>query len=52
MKFFLEVTPERSRITLGKSKKLSPIFCGPFDIVTRIGKHALDPNWCCMSFPR
>ena len=45
---FLKVTRERSRLTLGKSKKLSPIFCDPFDIVIRIGEHILDPN-CCMS---
>ena len=34
---FLKVTPQKSRLTLGKSKKLSPKFCGPFDIVRRIG---------------
>jgi hypothetical protein len=36
-KVFLTVTPQRSGLKLGKSKKLSPRFCGPFEIPKRIG---------------
>jgi hypothetical protein len=36
-KVFLKVTPQRSRLKLGKLKKLSLRFCGPFEIIKRIG---------------
>lgn len=36
-KIFWKVTPQGYNLTLGNSKKLSPVFCGPFDIVKRIG---------------
>ena len=43
-KVFLEVTPKCSRLKLGRSKKLSFRFCGPFQIIKRIGQvaYALD----------
>jgi hypothetical protein len=37
---FLKVIPKRSRLKLGKSIKLSPRFCGPFEITKRIGPMA------------
>ena len=41
-KVFLKVIPNRSRLKLGKSRKLSPKFCGPFEILKRIGKVAYE----------
>jgi hypothetical protein len=35
-KVFLKVTPQRSGLKLGKSNKLSPQFCGLFEITKRI----------------
>ena len=34
-KVFLKVTPKRSGLKLGRSRKLSPRFCGPFQILKR-----------------
>lgn len=39
-KVFLKVAPKRSGLKLGKSRKLSPRFCGPFEIIERIGQVA------------
>ena len=48
-KVFLKVAPKRSGLKLGKSKKLSPRFCGPFEIMKRIGpvayKLKLQEDW-------
>jgi len=44
-KVFLKVTPKRSRLKLGKSKKLSLQFCGPFEIIKRIGPMAYKLNY-------
>ena len=41
-KVFLKVTPNRSALKLGKSRKLSPRFCGPFEILKRIGQVAYE----------
>ena len=41
-KVFLKVTPNRFGLKLGKSRKLSPRFCGPFEILKRIGKVAYE----------
>ena len=35
-KLFLKVTPKRSGLKLGRSRKLFPRFCGPFQICKRI----------------
>ena len=35
-KVFSKVAPNRYRLKLDKSKKLSPRFCGPLEIVKRI----------------
>jgi len=37
---FLRVRPKRSSISLGKYKKLSPRYCGPYVITRRIGDQA------------
>lgn len=36
-KVFLNLTPQRSILTLEKPKTLSSKFCGPFDIIRRVG---------------
>ena len=41
-KMFLKVGPNRSRLKLRKSRKLSPRFCGPFEILKWIGKVAYE----------
>ena len=41
-KVFLKVAPNRYGLKLGKSRKLSPRFCGPFEILKRIGKVAYE----------
>lgn len=40
----MKVTPERSGLKLGSSRKLSPTFCGSFQICKRVGQlaYALD----------
>ena len=40
----MKVTPKRSRLKIGRSKKLSPRFCGPFQILKKVGQvaYALD----------
>lgn len=43
-KVFLRVRPKRSNLSLGKYKKLSPRYCGPYEIVKRIGTHAYKLN--------
>lgn len=35
-KVFLKVAPNWFRLKLGKSRKLSPKFCGPFEIIKRL----------------
>ena len=37
-KVFLKLTLERSGLKFGRSRKLSPRFCGPFQIFKRIGQ--------------
>ena len=39
-KIFLRVRPKRSSLSLGKYKKLSPRYCGPYEILKRIGPQA------------
>ena len=39
-KVFLKVTPKRSRVKLGRLRKLSSRFCGPFQILKSIGRVA------------
>ena len=43
-KVFLKVTPKRFGLKLGRSRKLSPRFCGSFQILKRVGQvaYALD----------
>ena len=38
----MKVIPNRSGLTLDKSRKLSPRFCGPFEILKRIEKVAYE----------
>ena len=37
---FLQVRSKRSTLSLGKYKKLSPRYCGPYEIVKKIGSQA------------
>ena len=39
-KVFIRVRPKRSTLSLGKYKKLSPRYCGPYEIVKCIGTQA------------
>ena len=39
---FLKVAPKQSELKLGKSRKLSPRFCSPFESVKRIGQLAYE----------
>ena len=39
-KIFLRVRPKRSTLSLGKYKKLSPRYCGPYEVVKKIGAMA------------
>ena len=47
-KVFLRVKPKRNSLELGKCKKLAFRYCGPYEILTRIGeqsyKLALPPH--------
>ena len=47
-KVFLRVKPKRSSLKMGKCRKLSSRYCGPFEILRRIGeqsyKLALPPH--------
>ena len=36
----LQVKPTRSKLILGKDRRLTPIFAGPFKIMKRVGKLA------------
>ena len=39
-KVFLQVCPKRSSLSLGKYKKLSPRYSGPYEVIKRIGPQA------------
>ena len=39
-KVFLRVQPKRSSLFLGKYKKLSPRYCGPYKVIKCLGGHA------------
>ena len=45
---FIKVRPKKSSLRLGSCAKLAPCYCGPFEIMSRIGqvayKLALPPN--------
>ena len=45
---FIKVTPKKSSLRLGSCAKLAPHYCGPFEIMSRIGQVAyqlaLPPN--------
>ena len=45
---FIKVTPKKSSLRLGSCAKLAPRYCGPFEILSRIGQVAyqlaLPPN--------
>ena len=41
-KVFFKVAPNRYELKFGKSRKLSPRFCGQFEILKRIGKVAYE----------
>jgi len=43
-KVFLKVTPKRLGFKLGKSKKLSLWFCGPFEIIKCVWPIAYELN--------
>ena len=37
---FLRVKPDKSSLSLGKFRKLSPRYCGPYEVLRRIGPQA------------
>ena len=37
---FLRVKPDESSLSLGKFRKLSPRYCGPYEVLKRIGPQA------------
>ena len=37
---FLRVKPDKSSLSLGKFRKLSPRYCGPYEVLRRIGLQA------------
>ena len=37
---FLQVRPDKSSLSLGKFRKLSPRYCGPYEVLKRIGPEA------------
>ena len=39
-KVFIRVRPKRSSLSFGKYKKLSPRYCGPYEVVKCIGSQA------------
>jgi hypothetical protein len=39
-KVFLRVRPKRSTLSLGKYKKLSPRYCGPYEVLKCLGRQA------------
>ena len=41
---FLRVRPKRSTLSLGKYKKLSPRYCGPYEILKKVGTQAYKLN--------
>lgn len=41
-KVFLRVKPKRSSLTLGKCKKLAYRYCGPFEVLRRIGEQSYE----------
>ena len=45
---YIKVNPKKSTLILGKYKKLEPMYCGPFEILAKLGpvvyQSALPPN--------
>ena len=45
---YIKVNPDESTLRLGKYKKLAPRYCGPFEIIAKVGPVAywldLTPN--------
>ena len=45
---YIKVNPKKSTLRLGKCKKLEPRYCGPFEILAKVGlvmyRLALPPN--------